>query len=86
MLAPDGGMHLLVYGRHGRAGIYDMQAALRYALPVDEVLTDVERVQEFSRVPVKPRITPSQRKVSQRCPSPWRLWAGAGTNQSHTYW
>ena len=40
---------MLVYGKHGRTGIYEMQEALRYSLPAQELLTNVERVSELRR-------------------------------------
>ena len=36
VLAPGGGMGLMVYGRIGRSGVYDMQQALRLLSPEDE--------------------------------------------------
>ncbi len=38
VLAPGGGMGLMVYGRIGRSGVYDMQEALRILAPEQEPL------------------------------------------------
>src|SRR5262245_49806885 len=39
MLAPDGGMGLMVYAPHGRTGVYMLQDALRLLAPADEAPT-----------------------------------------------
>ena len=46
ILAPAGGILLSVYGRHGRHGLYELQEALRLALPAGELLSDSERLAE----------------------------------------
>lgn len=47
ILAPSGGMEVMVYGASGRSGIYDLQQAFRYSLPAGEVLSDAERLREL---------------------------------------
>jgi SAM-dependent methyltransferase len=43
-LTEDGAILLMVYGKHGRHGVYETQEALRYALPPDEDLDDEQRL------------------------------------------
>jgi len=50
ILRPDGGLEVMVYGRHGRTGVYDMQDALKYALPGDKGMTDRQRVKGLRKL------------------------------------
>ena len=49
VLAPDGGMGLMVYGEYGRTGVYHMQDMLRAMAPGEEV-PDAERVELARRL------------------------------------
>eukprot|EP00928_Gymnodinium_smaydae_P048432 TRINITY_DN32382_c0_g1_i1.p1 TRINITY_DN32382_c0_g1~~TRINITY_DN32382_c0_g1_i1.p1 ORF type:complete len:516 (+),score=47.16 TRINITY_DN32382_c0_g1_i1:46-1593(+) len=47
LLSQEGVIILMVYGKYGRAGIYEAQEAFRYALPSNELLSDAERMEEL---------------------------------------